>query len=81
MRKKHLVALAVLEVVLILVLLPRFDRRDIGVLKQITSSGMEGKVFNDSQAYVQYVDWYRAIDDGSRVAAPYVFRPALPFIA
>ena len=81
MHKKILFAFIILQFLLILILSVRFDRIDIGPVKEIASSNMEGKIFNDSQMYVKYVDYFRKSVVVQELSVPYVYRPAIPFLA
>ena len=81
MKSKHFFTLLLLEFFLLLILSVRFDREDIGPVKSIASGNKEGQVFNDSQSYVKYVEYFRGAATLREVGVPFVYRPAVPLLA
>lgn len=81
MKSKHFYTLLFLEFFLLLILSVRFDREDIGPVKSIASGNKEGQVFNDSQSYVKYVEYFRGTATLHEVGVPFVYRPAVPWLA
>lgn len=73
--------LFVLGVVLMFVVLPRFDRHDWGFIDRFTTGGAPARVhLYDAGAYVQQVLYFRGERDEPTVS-PYVYRWGVPLVA
>ena len=68
-----------LGAVLIAVAALRFDQRDVGVISELTGTGVNGNL-GDAAAYIQYVEALRG-DVESLPSAPFRYRPLTPLLA
>jgi len=80
--KKHLFMYFLLSLCLIIVCMPRFNRKDIGFIKHFTSGGKSSsELLEDAGHYIHYVEYFRGINISKPIITPVNYRPFVPFIA
>jgi len=67
-KKKHLGVYFLLALCLIIVCLPRFNRRNV-------------KGIGDAGNYIRYIEHFKGKNISGTIAAPFIFRPFVPFVA
>ncbi|HRR43122.1 MAG TPA: hypothetical protein P5224_01130 [Mesotoga sp.] len=69
-----------LTVLLVLICLPRFDRRDLGLIGGLTTDGKAAtEQLYDASYYVEYLELFRGIP-AKTLKAPFSYRPLVPFL-
>ena len=69
-----------LTVLLVLICLPRFDRRDLGLIGGLTTDGKAAtEQLYDASYYVEYLELFRGIPAKSH-KSPFIYRPLVPFL-
>jgi hypothetical protein len=77
----RLIWIAAVVVSLAVVAFPRFDRQDIGFIKDYTGKVDGHSSFGDAVYYMNYVDFFRGKCDIGSVDLPFRYRPLIPFMA
>lgn len=66
---------------LMLVCYPRFDRQDIGGIKELAGKKHGKPSLGDAPEYVNYVKYFRGNVSLSQITLPFGYRPLGPFVA
>lgn len=68
---------------LALVLLPRFNRQDIGPLKEhVVGRGTDGgQSMGDAPEYIRAVQYYRGLVSRDQLVTPFAYRVGVPYVA
>jgi len=85
-RRTYLAYLArwtVLAVVLVLVVLPRFDLHDSGLVRKFTATATATRygLPLDVAGYVRLVEYFRGELPADSLISPYCYRPLVPYVA
>jgi len=73
--------LLLLVLSLALVCYPRFDRQDLGPIKNLVGKEIGKPSLGDSPLYVRYVDYFRGKAEITEIDLPFRYRPLAPLIA
>ena len=80
--KKRVFICFSLALSLVLVCLPRFNRRDIGFIDHLTSEGQKSHLhLADAGEYIKYVNYFRKNQIKGNLTPHATYRPFVPFIA
>ena len=80
--KKSLGVYLILALCLIFVCVPRFNRKDLGFIKNFTSGGKcSSHYLEDAGHYIRYVEFFRGIPIARPIPAPITYRLFVPFVA
>jgi len=73
--------IAALILAVALVSFPRFDRQDLGPIKNFTGKIEGMQSYGDAVYYMSYVDYFRGDSSIEKVDLPFRYRPLVPFLA
>ncbi len=81
--KSELINYFLLLLTLALVCYPRFNRQDIGIIKNYTGRIQGQPSLGDAEFYLKYVEYIKDRDsvDPAEIDVPYLYRPLVPMIA
>jgi len=80
-KTKRVIWVSVLIIALALTFFPRFDRQDIGPIKDYTGRINGEQSFGDAVYYMNYVEYFRGEAALNEIDLPFRYRPLIPLLA
>lgn len=78
--QRRVFSIAILSLLFVLILFPRFNRNDIPILRPFVGLA-PGELSLDQQNYYNFTEYFKSQNTIESVSTPYSYRPLLPFIS